>query len=126
MANIPPAFRSKMAKLERNFSVSMVIFRKFQPLFDDIFKSVTDDDNKPSRSRRRAAPCTVQKAFEFCWTLFICIKAAIPDISDDLVNSYHLLLVCCDFIYNNAFLANRKDLLNPNFIGNYKLCLYNF
>ncbi|KAF7995614.1 hypothetical protein HCN44_006721 [Aphidius gifuensis] len=118
MANIPPAFCSKMAKLERNFSVSMVIFQKFQPLFDDIFKSVNDDDNKPSRSRRhRAAPCTVQKAFEFCWTLFICVKAAFPDISDDLVNSYHLLLVCCDFIYNNAFLANRKDLLNPNFIG---------
>ena len=50
--------------------------------------------------------------FDFCWILFIRVKADFPDISDDLVNSYHLLLSCVDYIYANAVLANRTDLLN--------------
>ncbi|XP_076687040.1 retinoblastoma-like protein 1 isoform X1 [Andrena cerasifolii] len=118
MANMPQDFRSKIEKLEGNFSVSMVIFKKYQPIFTDIFKDPVDDISRPPRSRRhKAIPCTPARVFEFCWTLFICIKGAFPDISDDLVNSYHLLLVCCDLIYSNALLANRKDLLNPNFPG---------
>ncbi|XP_016767855.1 retinoblastoma-like protein 1 isoform X4 [Apis mellifera] len=118
MANMPQDFRSKIEKLEGNFAVSMVIFKKYQPIFTDIFKDPVDDISRPPRSRRhKAMPCTPARVFEFCWTLFICIKGAFPDISDDLVNSYHLLLVCCDLIYSNALLANRKDLLNPNFPG---------
>ncbi|KAM0737207.1 Retinoblastoma-like protein 1 [Formica fusca] len=118
MANMPQDFRTKIQKLEANFSVSMVIFKKYQPIFTDIFKDPREDISRPPRSRRhKAVPCTPTRVFEFCWTLFICIKGAIPDISDDLVNSYHLLLVCCDLIYSNALLSNRKDLLNPNFPG---------
>ncbi|XP_011351658.1 retinoblastoma-like protein 1 isoform X2 [Ooceraea biroi] len=118
MANMPQDFRAKIEKLEGNFSVSMLIFKKYQPIFTDIFKDPKEDTSRPPRSRRhKAIPCTPARVFEFCWTLFICIKGAIPDISDDLVNSYHLLLVCCDLIYSNALLANRKDLLNPHFPG---------
>ncbi|KAF7385682.1 hypothetical protein HZH66_011524 [Vespula vulgaris] len=118
MANMPQDFREKIEKLEGNFSVSMVIFKKYQPIFTDIFKDPSDDILRPSRSRRnKTYPCTPSRVFEFCWTLFICIKGAFPDISDDLVNSYHLLLACCDLIYANALIANRKDLLNPNFPG---------
>lgn len=40
-------------------------------------------------------------------------------ISDDLVNSYHLLLCALDLVFTNALLCNaRKELLNPNFKGN--------
>ncbi|XP_034950219.1 retinoblastoma-like protein 1 [Chelonus insularis] len=118
MANMPQDFRSKIDKLERNFNVSMVIFKKYQPIFTDIFKSPTEDIIRPQRSRRhKAVPCTPSKVFEFCWTLFICVKSAFSDISDDLVNSYHLLIVCCDLVYANALVANRKDLLNPKFPG---------
>ncbi|XP_012233373.1 retinoblastoma-like protein 1 isoform X3 [Linepithema humile] len=118
MANMPQDFRTKIKKLETKFSVSWLIFTKYQPLFTDIFKDPKEDTTRPPRSRRhKAVPCTPSRVFEFCWTLFIYIKGTFPDISDDLVNSYHLLLVCCDLIYNNAVLANRKDLLNPNFSG---------
>lgn len=118
MAHMPQEFRTKIDKIERNFAVSMVIFQKYQPMFVDIFKSPHEDAGKPVRSRRhRATPCTSTRLFEFCWTLFICIKSAIPDIADDLVNSYHLLLVCCDLMYSNVLLSNRKDLLNPKFAG---------
>ncbi|XP_014468467.1 PREDICTED: retinoblastoma-like protein 1 isoform X2 [Dinoponera quadriceps] len=118
MANMPQDFRTKIKKLEGNFSVSMVIFKKYQPIFTDIFKDPREDISRPPRSRRhKAVPCTPVRVFEFCWTLFICIKGTIPDISDDLVNSYHLLFVCCDLIYSNALLANRKDLFNSSFPG---------
>eukprot|EP00057_Strongylocentrotus_purpuratus_P006729 XP_011661203.1 PREDICTED: retinoblastoma-like protein 1 [Strongylocentrotus purpuratus] len=40
-----------------------------------------------------------------------------PAISDDLVNSYHLLLCSLDLMFANAVLANRRDLLNPEFQG---------
>ena len=43
-----------------------------------------------------------------------------PAISDDLVNSYHLLLCCLDLLYSNAlYTKNRQNLLNPNFEGNF-------
>lgn len=120
MANMPQDFRARIEKLESNFSVSMLIFKKYQPIFADIFKDPREDTSRPPRSRRhKAVPCTPSRIFEFCWTLFICVKGAIHDISDDLVNSYHLLLVCCDLIFNNALLANRKDLLNLEFPGKY-------
>ncbi len=56
--------------------------------------------------------------FSFCWTLFIHIKSHFSQISDDLVNSYHLLLACIDYCYMNALLVdNSKELLNPDFRG---------
>ncbi|XP_033213411.1 retinoblastoma-like protein 1 isoform X2 [Belonocnema kinseyi] len=117
MANMPQDFRAKIEKLERNFAVSMNIFKKYFPIFKDIFKNPTDG-LRPARSRRhRNLPCTPSRVFEFCWSLFVCIKGTLPALSDDLVNSYHLLLVCCDLMYNNALLSDRRDLLNPEFPG---------
>ena len=40
-----------------------------------------------------------------------------PAISDDLVNSYHLLLCNIDWFYTNALLSGRKDLINSKFSG---------
>lgn len=46
-----------------------------------------------------------------------------PMISDDLVNSYHLLLCVLDLVYGNALQCpNRKELLNLSFKG--KLALF--
>ncbi|OXU30844.1 hypothetical protein TSAR_012648 [Trichomalopsis sarcophagae] len=118
MCNMPQDFGARIDTLQRNFSVSSVIFQKYQPIFKDIFKNPADDLGKPLRSRRhKAVPCTPSRLFEFCWSLFICIKSKISAISDDLVNSYHLLLVCCDLMYSNALLSNGKELLNPDFPG---------
>jgi Domain of unknown function (DUF3452). len=55
--------------------------------------------------------------FDFCWTLFVCVKGKFPSVSDDLVNSYHLLLASCDLMFANAILADRRDILNPHFAG---------
>uniref|UniRef100_G1PZA5 Retinoblastoma-associated protein N-terminal domain-containing protein n=1 Tax=Myotis lucifugus TaxID=59463 RepID=G1PZA5_MYOLU len=38
MANLPQDFRERTERLERNFTVSAVIFKKYEPIFQDIFK----------------------------------------------------------------------------------------
>lgn len=58
--------------------------------------------------------------FTFCWTLFVYIKSKYSQISDDLVNSYHLLLVCLDYcFYNVLSFDNYMDIINTNFYGNF-------
>lgn len=65
--------------------------------------------------------CSSSKLFEFCWTLFVVAKSEFPDLSENLVNSYHLLLACCDYVYTNVLMADLRDLLNKSFGGNYLL-----
>ncbi|XP_052400057.1 retinoblastoma-like protein 2 isoform X1 [Carassius gibelio] len=119
MANLPKDFQQSTEKLERNFTVTSVIFKKYVPLFKDIFKAPTDELPRTHRGRKqRRHPCTVTEVFNFCWILFIHAKGNFPMISDDLVNSYHLLLCALDLVYCNALLcSSRKDLLNPSFKG---------
>ncbi|XP_042908450.1 retinoblastoma-like protein 1 [Parasteatoda tepidariorum] len=116
MANLPKEMRDKVDRLERSFNVSTVIFKKFEPIYCDIFKNPFKDPPRPTRSRKqRRLPCTSSEVFSFCWTLFVKVKANFPAISEDLVNSFHLLLCCVDLMYSNALLADKKDILNPNF-----------
>lgn len=67
--------------------------------------------------------CSTTKLFEFCWTLFIVAKSEFPDLSENLVNSYHLLLACCDYVYSNVLMADLKDVLNTSFGGNEKIII---
>uniref|UniRef100_A0A8C1X2Z9 Retinoblastoma-like protein 2 n=1 Tax=Cyprinus carpio TaxID=7962 RepID=A0A8C1X2Z9_CYPCA len=119
MANLPKEFQQSTEKLERNFTVTSVIFKKYVPLFKDIFKAPTDELPRMHRGRKqRRHPCTVTEVFNFCWILFIHARGNFPMISDDLVNSYHLLLCALDLVYCNTLLcSSRKDLLNPAFKG---------
>uniref|UniRef100_A0A8C1EVL8 Retinoblastoma-like 2 (p130) n=1 Tax=Cyprinus carpio carpio TaxID=630221 RepID=A0A8C1EVL8_CYPCA len=119
MANLPKEFQQSTEKLERNFTVTSVIFKKYVPLFKDIFKAPTDELPRMHRGRKqRRHPCTVTEVFNFCWILFIHARGNFPMISDDLVNSYHLLLCALDLVYCNTLLcSSRKDLLNLTFKG---------
>ncbi|XP_030818914.1 retinoblastoma-like protein 1 isoform X2 [Camarhynchus parvulus] len=119
MSNLPQEFRERVERLERNFEVSTVIFKKFEPIFFDIFQNPFEESSKLHRSRKqRRVPCSVKDLFNFCWTLFVYTKGNFRMIGDDLVNSYHLLLCCLDLIFANALLCpNRRDLLNPSFKG---------
>ncbi|XP_006863580.1 PREDICTED: retinoblastoma-like protein 2 [Chrysochloris asiatica] len=119
MANLPLHFRERTERLERNFTVSAVVFKKYEPIFQDIFKYPQEEQPRQQRGRKqRRQPCTVSEVFQFCWVLFIYAKGNFPMISDDLVNSYHLLLCALDLVYGNALLcSSRKELVNPNFKG---------
>uniref|UniRef100_A0A2I3GM58 RB transcriptional corepressor like 2 n=1 Tax=Nomascus leucogenys TaxID=61853 RepID=A0A2I3GM58_NOMLE len=78
MANLPPHFRERTERLERNFTVSAVIFKKYEPIFQDIFKHPQEEQPRQQRGRKqRRQPCTVSEIFHFCWVLFIYAKAHI-------------------------------------------------
>ena len=52
MSNVKPEFREKIDLLERNFAVSNVIFKKYQPIFIGLFKDPANDPPKINRSRK--------------------------------------------------------------------------
>uniref|UniRef100_A0AAY4EW99 RBL1 protein n=1 Tax=Denticeps clupeoides TaxID=299321 RepID=A0AAY4EW99_9TELE len=120
MSNLSQDFRNRISRLERNFEVSTVIFRKYEPIFMDMFQDPQGEPPRQPRSRKhRRLPCHISDVFKFCWTLFVYTKGNFRMIGDDLVNSYHLLLCCLDLVFGNALLcSNRKDLINPLFKGN--------
>ncbi|KAK2857710.1 hypothetical protein Q7C36_005629 [Tachysurus vachellii] len=119
MSNLSQDFRNRIRCLERNFEVSTVIFRKFEPIFLDMFQNHQVDPPRQPRGRKhRRLLCHTSDVFKFCWTLFVYTKGNFHMIGDDLVNSYHLLLCCLDLVYGNALLcSNKKDLINPYFKG---------
>ncbi|XP_037304283.1 retinoblastoma-like protein 1 isoform X1 [Pungitius pungitius] len=120
MSNLPQDFRLRMERLERNFEVSTVIFRKFEPIFMDMFQDPQGGGRprQPRSRKHRRLPCHISDVFKFCWTLFVYTKGNFRMIGDDLVNSYHLLLCCLDLVFGNALLCNnRKELINPTFRG---------
>uniref|UniRef100_A0AAQ5Z2K6 Retinoblastoma-like protein 1 n=1 Tax=Amphiprion ocellaris TaxID=80972 RepID=A0AAQ5Z2K6_AMPOC len=125
MSNLSQDFRLRMDRLERNFEVSTVIFRKFEPIFMDMFQNPQGGEppRQPRSRKHRLLFCPnhltlMVDVFKFCWTLFVYTKGNFRMIGDDLVNSYHLLLCCLDLVFGNALLcANRKDLINPTFRG---------
>ncbi|XP_065342954.1 retinoblastoma-like protein 1 isoform X1 [Cloeon dipterum] len=120
MANVGAEFKDRLNRMERRFAVSMVIFKKYRLIYNDMFHKPEPSPTEGQKGRPRKpknTPCTPGQLFDFTWTLFISSKSEIPDILDDLVNSYHLLLVCCNFVYGNAVLADRRDLINPQFMG---------
>uniref|UniRef100_A0A669QUN7 RB transcriptional corepressor like 2 n=1 Tax=Phasianus colchicus TaxID=9054 RepID=A0A669QUN7_PHACC len=80
MANLPSQFREKTERLERNFTVSAVIFKKYEPIFQDIFRYPQEDQPRQQRGRKqRRQPCTVTEVFQFCWVLFVHAKGLPED-----------------------------------------------
>ena len=53
MANLPQEFRDRIDRLERNFAVSTVIFKKYRPIFLDIFRNPADCPVRPPRGRKQ-------------------------------------------------------------------------
>uniref|UniRef100_A0A8C8M2S4 Retinoblastoma-like protein 2 n=1 Tax=Oncorhynchus tshawytscha TaxID=74940 RepID=A0A8C8M2S4_ONCTS len=82
MASLPQEFCQSTEKLERNFTISAVIFKKYIPIFKAIFKAPSDDPPRVHRSRKqRRHPCTVAEVFNFCWILFVNAKGLPEDFN---------------------------------------------
>lgn len=52
MSNAAGDFRKKIELLERNFHVSTVIFKKYEPIFLEIFKDPREENTKTQRGRK--------------------------------------------------------------------------
>lgn len=53
MANLPSQFRERTERLERNFTVSAVIFKKYEPIFQDMFRYPHEDQPRQQRGRKQ-------------------------------------------------------------------------
>lgn len=53
MANLPAEFRERTKKLERNFTVTAVLFKKYEPIFQKIFKNPQEEQPRQHRSRKQ-------------------------------------------------------------------------
>lgn len=117
--------RSKISHLERNFNVSAVVFKKYKEIFPYVFKSLSANSKQSPdkianriRNPRTNYELSTADIYYFCWVLYVNIKGTRPAISEDLVNSYHLLLTCIDFCYSNALVSkSAHNVLNPSFPG---------
>lgn len=58
MANLAQDFRQSTDKLERNFTVSAVIFKKYVPIFRSIFKAPSEEPPRVHRSRKQRSDIT--------------------------------------------------------------------
>ncbi|XP_039664013.1 retinoblastoma-like protein 2 [Perca fluviatilis] len=56
MAELPAAFRHGTDRLERNFTVSAVIFKKYVPIFRAMFRPPSEEPPRAHRSRKQRAP----------------------------------------------------------------------
>ncbi|XP_037295161.1 retinoblastoma-like protein 2 isoform X1 [Manduca sexta] len=115
MTSMSTDFKERISRLEHKFAVSSVLFRKFQPIFQEIFTGLTSEPPKPVSKRRPKQPCSTNALFEFTWCLYICVKGEFHNSANDLVDMYHILLSCLDYVFANAFMAHRTDLINPEF-----------
>lgn len=68
MINMPPELRRKIDKLEKNFAVSMVIFKKFQPIFAAMFDYAKEEQTKSRGSKKQKC---VWLAFKKCIAIII-------------------------------------------------------
>ncbi|KAL3288204.1 hypothetical protein HHI36_002654 [Cryptolaemus montrouzieri] len=121
MTNMSEEFTRKIDLLEESFSVTCNVFKEYCTIFPKIFKTPDPSElEAPKQHRNRkqkSVQCNPSKIFEFVWNLYITVRGEDSTYSNDLVQSYHLLLGICDLAFKNAFLAERRDLINPQFAG---------
>ncbi|XP_018580009.1 retinoblastoma-like protein 1 isoform X2 [Anoplophora glabripennis] len=121
MAHLPEEFLNKITHLKDTFGVAYSTFKEFYPIFSKIFLPPSPQDldqSKQHRNRKqRPVPCNTSKVFEFIWNLFITLKGEDSQYCTELIKSFHLLYACIDLAFKNAFFAERRDLLNPQFEG---------
>ncbi|XP_017869842.1 PREDICTED: retinoblastoma family protein [Drosophila arizonae] len=112
MANMPHTFAQQMEELERKFSITFTIYKKYRDIFDQVFLCPPNEKNHSKNSK-----CSYIKLDDICWRLFLCAKNQKPTTTLDLVTSYNLMMCCIDLIYANVLAEKRTDLINPKFEG---------
>ncbi|XP_059620291.1 retinoblastoma family protein [Phlebotomus argentipes] len=118
MASVPVVVRKRIERLNDSFTVSSVVYKKFGPLFQQVFNCPPNEEARHGKSKKaKNIPCNAVKLFEFTWKLYTCVRAEEPKESVDLVTSHHLLLACVNLIYSNVIAENRRDLVNTSFSG---------
>ncbi|XP_033168394.1 retinoblastoma family protein [Drosophila mauritiana] len=121
MANLPQEFVNEIEDLDRKFSITFMLHKRFRIIMDMIF-SCPPNEKKHSKyislhGNHAHGKCSYIKLDDICWRLFLCAKNQKPSNTVDLVTSFNLMICCIDLIYNNVLAEKRTDLINPKFEG---------
>lgn len=82
--------------------------------FSDVFR--INCIATPGR-RKGKRPISHEQLKEFTWLLFIHTKSHFPKVAGDLVNAYHLLLSCINFVFRNVYLqVNLKGYVKEAYV----------
>ncbi|TGZ44683.1 hypothetical protein CRM22_011196 [Opisthorchis felineus] len=109
MTDMVDDMRDRVELLERQFAVSSVIFRNFGRSFGVLFREA-------SYIQSQMHPTGID-LFRLTWLLFIKSRTSFPAVTDDLVNSYHLLVCCLDWVLGAVMVSGRHDLINVEMNG---------
>ncbi|KAH8419829.1 hypothetical protein KR009_003086 [Drosophila setifemur] len=121
MANLPQEFVNEIEVLDRKFSITFTLYKRFRTIFDKIF-TCPPNEKKHSKyislhTNYAHGKCSYIKLDDMCWRLFLCAKNQKPSTTVDLVTSFNLMICCIDLIYNNVLAEKRTDLINSKFEG---------
>ncbi|CAF0724811.1 unnamed protein product [Brachionus calyciflorus] len=113
MLNVPNDLCNRLIQIEANFNVSSVLFLKYTAIFKNVFNCAHENlikffsngrtDNKNYHKKLYAS-----KYFDI-HDLFDVDQ--FPQLSNDLVNSYHLLICCINFLYENMSNLNETYII---------------
>ncbi|VDK68207.1 unnamed protein product [Onchocerca ochengi] len=108
MVNGPRRLKDHISRVQSSLAVVAVVFKKLLPIFRKIFAPpCSNDDNT------KGLNC--KKLFALIWTLFIVMRKQFN--SDDLMNSFHLLLCTVDFVFQDLRRSELTCLLDGDFIN---------
>jgi retinoblastoma-like protein 1 len=83
---MPPEFRVKIDRVERNFTVSMVVFKKYQPIFVDMFRNPVDEQLRQPRSRK-------QRLVPAYWIICLVNNMKFDSLYRVMKKSLHLMII---------------------------------
>ncbi|KAJ1363596.1 hypothetical protein KIN20_023493 [Parelaphostrongylus tenuis] len=88
-------------KIQSSLSVSVVIFKKFLPIFRSLFQFVGRDSEKSFDSSH---------LFSLMWLIIIIMKKSLP--SEDLLTTFHLLLCVTEWVYKDLCFHGCDDYID--------------
>ncbi|CAG9533583.1 unnamed protein product [Cercopithifilaria johnstoni] len=108
MVNGPRRLKDHINRVQSSLAVAAVVFKKLLPIFRKIFAPPRGNDDE-------AKGLNCKKLFSLLWTLFVVMRKQFN--SDDLMNSFHLLLCTVDFIFQDLRRSELSCLLDGDFIN---------
>lgn len=120
-------------RVQSSLAVSTVVYKKFLPIFRRVFLNSNSTPTKNLSLKPKYLSSlygiTTAQIFELIWIMFIAFKSFFNYFlfikiinleqfmtnSDDLMNSFHLLLCIIELIFEDLREAHLTHLYNPEF-----------
>uniref|UniRef100_A0A7E4UQI1 CULLIN_2 domain-containing protein n=1 Tax=Panagrellus redivivus TaxID=6233 RepID=A0A7E4UQI1_PANRE len=115
MMNAPARLVDYVERVQGNFSVAIVVFDKYLPIFREIFVpnqvAVIVDP-----TTNQASEMGTYDVFEYIWLGFVAFKKQLTKGSEDLLSCFHLLLVIIDIVVGDMLDQKLTSFIKDDFL----------